>query len=260
MATRSRFFDSVSGDRSYNSDAWAQWSRGILSEGYVPNVEDELLVTESSPAAMTVDVGLGMAWVDGRYFEVYSAAETLTIPAADGANPRIDRVVVRNDLNARETVLALLEGTPAVTPVAPSLTRDSTTYEISLAQVAVAAGATSVTNSEITDERNNSDVCGIAAPLAIGSNTAEGSYVGDDAASRTIEVGFDPVQVVIVTATYSGFWHLISARDGAQRYAASANDISSMTTTRIVAGGFEVTDAIVSPNDSGSTFYWIATA
>lgn len=245
------FFDSVSGDRSYNSDAWAQWSKGILSEGYVPDVGDELVVTESSPTAMSVQVGLGVAWVDGRYFEVYSAAEELTIPASDGSNPRIDRIVVRNDLNARETVLAVLEGTPATTPSAPALTRDSTTYEISLAQIAVGTGVTSITNSDITDERDDKTVCGVAGPHASDELwTLIGTFSDSDSAtifawdSGTISPTFDFYHIIGWAREKEG---LNSSIVGAQVNAITTSDyttrhLSASAVGETLAEGWLVAD------------------
>jgi hypothetical protein len=154
MSQRSRFFDSSAGDRVYTSDAWAQVIAALQSTGIVPGLVDELLVHESSPAALSVRVKLGTALILGYYFEVYAAEETLALAAADATNPRIDRIVARRSLANREVALAVLTGTPAASPTAPALTTNvSGTYEIPLAQVLVAALATSVVDANITDER-----------------------------------------------------------------------------------------------------------
>lgn len=154
MSQRSRFFDSVAGDRTYTSDAWAQVTAALQSTGIVPGLADQLEVVEDSPPAMSVRVKTGIAFILGYYFEVYSGLETLVIAAADATNPRIDRIVVRRSLTNREAVLAVVQGTPAASPSAPALTQNTAgTYEIPLAQVAVPALASSITNSNISDER-----------------------------------------------------------------------------------------------------------
>jgi hypothetical protein len=155
MSQRARFFDSVSGDRVYTSDAWAQVIAGLIKDGVVPGFGNSLAVSESSPAAMSVDVATGAAYILGYFLEVYSASETLAIAAADPTNPRIDRIVVRRDLASRTAELAVLTGTPAASPSAPALTQNvAGTYEISIAQVRVEALATSILNAKITDERS----------------------------------------------------------------------------------------------------------
>lgn len=156
MSQRSRFFDSSEGDRVYTSDAWAQVLGALMGTGVVATLGDELEVHESSPAAMSVRVKLGTAFVLGYFFEVYSGEETLNIAAANAVNPRIDRVVVRRSMANREVTLAVLTGTPAASPVPPDLTQtEGGTYEISLAQVLVPALSTSVIDSRITDERGS---------------------------------------------------------------------------------------------------------
>lgn len=87
----------------------------------------------------------------------------LAIDAADGVLNRIDRVIVEwkttNYVDRPE--IKILKGTVSSSAVAPSLTNSGTKRQISLAQVAVAAGTTTITASMITDERLNPDVCGL---------------------------------------------------------------------------------------------------
>lgn len=177
MSIRSRFFDSEAGDRTYTSDAWKEIFQRIVDEGYVAaSAVDALKVTEASPASMDVVVKLGVAWIQGRFFEVHTTDETLTLAASDPSNPRIDRIVARLSYTNRAITLAVLTGTPAATPAAPTLTRDANTYEISLAQALVGATVTSVTNANITDERNDAAVCGPAE--LIGAVTDHGALTG----------------------------------------------------------------------------------
>lgn len=154
MAQRSRFFDDNAGDRIYSADAWAQVFAALMRDGVVASLGAELAVTEDAPPSMNVSVATGSAFVQGRYFEVFGSAEELTLAAADATNPRIDRIVVRVDTAGRQAILAILAGAPAAAPVAPALTQTpGGTWELPLARVAVAAGAASVVNANITDER-----------------------------------------------------------------------------------------------------------
>ncbi|WP_343241214.1 hypothetical protein, partial [Methanoculleus sp. UBA45] len=141
-------------DRVYTSEAFARLFRTIMRDGVVHNDGDELAVSPTVPAAMSVNVGTGMALVQGRYY-INSADLTLTVEAADPSYPRIDRVVVRADLVGRTVHAVVKKGTAAASPVAPPLTRTAETWELSLAQVRVEAGATSILSEKITDERGN---------------------------------------------------------------------------------------------------------
>ncbi len=153
MAQRSRFFDSSGGDRIYTSDAWAQVLGAIIGDGVVA-AGNELTVAEASPPAMSIRVNTGKAFIGGYYFEVHTGQETLAISAAHATLARIDRVVVRRDLAGRTAVLAVLAGTPAVTPTGPALTQVSAgIWEIALATVTVAPAAASIVDANIADER-----------------------------------------------------------------------------------------------------------
>lgn len=154
MAQKSYFFDSVDHDRIYTAADFARVFGAIAGrDGVVYGYGDELKVTPGS--GMAVKVGTGAAFVQGRMLEVYGAAETVSIAAADATNPRIDRVVVRVDLSTaqRKAYLAVKTGTAAATPVAPLLQQDATVWEMSLAQVRVPAGATGIVAEDIADER-----------------------------------------------------------------------------------------------------------
>jgi hypothetical protein len=106
---------------------------------------DDLLVSASSPAAMTVSVAAGWAVVLGTYqanmgaYVAYNdAAATATITAADPTNPRIDLVCVTISDAAYTGALNIVSinvvaGTPAGSPVVPS----TPTNSIALARVAV---------------------------------------------------------------------------------------------------------------------------
>lgn len=165
MAQRSMFFDAVSGDRSYDATAFAALLRSLVQrDGVVYGYGGGLAVAATSPASMNVTVATGAAFIQGRMFEVHTAAETLAIGAADPVNPRIDRVVVKLDNSSavRSVSLAVKAGTPAASPTPPALQRDGTVWELSLAQVYVAAGATSISSANITDERADATLCGNA--------------------------------------------------------------------------------------------------
>lgn len=165
MAQRSMFFDAVSGDRSYDAASLAALLRALVQrDGVVYGYGGGLAVAATDPASMNVTVATGAAFVQGRMFEVHTAGETLAIGAADPVNPRIDRIVIKLDNSSavRNVSLAVKAGTPAASPAPPTLQRDGTVWELSLAQVYVAAGATSISSANITDERADATLCGNA--------------------------------------------------------------------------------------------------
>ena len=148
MALTCRYFADGS---YYGQEDFAKMMRDSVGNGYVYNVGDKLIV--SPVTGMTVSVGTGRGYVNGYSFDVTDSAYNLTVTASESL-PRIDRVVARLSAQTdRNITLAVLKGTAAASPVAPALTQTNDVYEIPLAQIAVGANVTSITSSDITDER-----------------------------------------------------------------------------------------------------------
>lgn len=122
----------------------------------------DFVTTQSGTPAMSVSVSAGAVLVGGTetanqggYFCQALTATTLTIAASNPTNPRRDIVVARIYDNEYATgpssafALEVVTGTPAASPSDPATPANS----VVLARVAVAAGATSILNANITDLR-----------------------------------------------------------------------------------------------------------
>ena len=165
MAIKYGFFNSVSGDRKYNADDISNYFLKLISDGVFATPATCMQVVESS--GMNVNVSAGWAFIRCKWIN-NTTYESLTIEPSDLVLNRIDRVVLHLDpsVSSRNITIAVKKGTAAATPEPPELTRISDgIYELSLAQIAVNAGATAITQAEITDERNDADVCGYVAGL-----------------------------------------------------------------------------------------------
>lgn len=125
---------------------------------------------------MAVTLGKGIAWLHYADFAgcVYgnTAGKALTVELADAQYKRIDRVCIRLEILNNKCYAYIKKGTAAASPAAPALQRDAAAYEISVAQIAVAAGATAINAGDITDERLNEDVCGLMRDGVTGIDTS----------------------------------------------------------------------------------------
>lgn len=145
---------------------------GLFSAGVI----DGLGVTQNSPVGMSVLVAQGRIMIDSGddypYLGFTDSNSTVTITTADGSNPRIDTVVAYVDLSVVDSTnannpdafkLVAVAGTPAGSPSAPNAAAIQAAIGLSnpyatLANVAVAAGATTISNANITDTRSYSSV------------------------------------------------------------------------------------------------------
>lgn len=147
-----------------------RWLHGRTSGVFAAN-NNAAVAAGQNAMAVTVSDGVGWIsdseangvvwWNDAE--KTNGAKMQFTIDAADGVLNRIDRVIVewKTTDYADLPEIKILKGIPASAAAAPALTNNTTQRQLSLAQILVAAGTTSITASMITDERQNPDVCGL---------------------------------------------------------------------------------------------------
>lgn len=165
MAEMALFFESVNGDRRYKVTELVSYLRPFFSDGVFPNPSTGQQVKQNTEADMFVLVQPGDSWINGRMYRIVDDAKRLRIDPSDSATSRIDRIVVGADYANRTITTYVKKGSPASSPQAPELQRDTTKYEICLAEVTIAPGATQITQSAIKDTRLDNAVCGIVTGL-----------------------------------------------------------------------------------------------
>lgn len=189
MAEHYKFFDSIDGEdeRSYTADEFAEYFRQVISSGILNGGTNLQVVCSGTD--MDVQIKEGYAWLEGYLYKIDVEPLAFTLDAAHPTQDRIDRVVIRLDkrLEHRYVKAFILKGTPAGNPTVPAITRDENTYEISLAQVKVIGGKSFVAQSEITDERLNTIVCGLANSLVTADTTDIYNQFQDWYNSKTVQ-------------------------------------------------------------------------
>ncbi len=115
---------------------------------------------------MSVTLNPGLAWLKADTYWGVNAYEenptVLEIERADGALSRLDAVCIRLDKNENRGFALIKKG--AYSPQPPTIvppTRNLDYDEIYVATIRVRAGATSILQSDITDQRLNESYCGI---------------------------------------------------------------------------------------------------
>lgn len=165
MSVTSGFFNSLSGDRKYDAIQISSMFDGLITDGIYNGFLESFMVTASSPASMVVTVGEGRCWFNHTW-TLNDAPLPLTLDVGDVVLNRIDTVVI--DVDSTDTVRActikVVKGTPSSQAVAPSLENTETHHQYPLCDISVVAGATTVTQSNITNRRGTSD-CPFVATL-----------------------------------------------------------------------------------------------
>lgn len=159
---RSGFFPSISGDRRYRAMDWATYFASFIGNGIFPLPSTGLHVTPGE--GMQVALNTGRAWINGF---IYHNDDILILPlgVADGVLRRIDRIVIRWSLQDRSITAHVKRGALASNPTPPPLQRDADVFELAVADVLINNGVISITQANITDQRFNMSLCGIATGL-----------------------------------------------------------------------------------------------
>lgn len=166
---KSSFFNSVSHDRTYKAEDWAEYFASFIGNGVFPVPSTGLQVVAND--GMKLNVKTGKAWING-YFYFNTGDLAVELDTADGQLNRIDRVVVRWDLTNRVMSVKVKSSSFSASPTAPALQRDADVYELALADIYVGAGVTAITQSKITDQRLNTSLCGVVAAVVQQIDTA----------------------------------------------------------------------------------------
>ena len=191
------YFNSVNGDRKYNAETMSKYFSGIISRGILQNYADKFQVFASS--GFTVQVSTGKAYFTNGQWVENAAIISLTLEPSSVSLSRIDRIVLRKDtsLETRNVSVVIKQGTPASSPTAPALESSEFVEELSLCQILIGPNVTSITQTNITDERPNSTLCGFTHQLFSQVDTTNIFAQYDDA----FNTWFKDVKETLATAT-----------------------------------------------------------
>lgn len=148
-------------DRAEEASFFAEFFADFIGNGVYPNPSTGMQVIADE--GMNLKVQTGSCFIKGYRGKVEEVGEIVTLEQADTNYSRIDRIVARLNLEAREIELHVLKGTPGTNPIAQDLTRNSNIYELALADVTVGKNVSVITQANIADTRLNTSLCGIVS-------------------------------------------------------------------------------------------------
>lgn len=146
------------GQNNYGQEELARYFSNMFENG-INSTESDMGMKVTRYSSTSIQVSSGFAIIKG-YFGNQDVTKSITI-TKNSTYDRIDRVVVRLDVSNMNVDIVIKQGTTSSKPVAPTMTRTSSIYELSLGQIYVSKtdGVTSV-----TDERYDNNLCGAIRP------------------------------------------------------------------------------------------------
>ena len=266
MSVTSGFFNSLSGDRKYDAIQISSMFDGLITDGIYNGFLESFMVTASDPASMVVTVGEGRCWFNHTW-TLNDAPLPLTLDVGDVVLNRIDTVVI--DVDSTDTVRActikVIKGTPSSQAVAPTLENTETHHQYPLCDISVVAGATTVTQSNITNRRGTSD-CPFVATLMKSVNVDDlliqwesqwNDWMTDRANSmdswtaeqqEAFTTWFQTVQDTLDEDTAGNLYNLITNNTGINATATHAEGVVAITAT-----GNPVNIVFLAPSDWAET-------
>lgn len=147
---------SVDRDRGYTHKDFADFYKTLFSNGVALTIKDALLVKASPGGGMRLVVSIGSAILNG--YQYHNTEEfAMQVPVASSTQDRVDSIVVRYDVGARQITIAYKQGDTSVT-------RNDLIWELQLATVRIGRNKVDIFNSDITDKRADESVCGFSSP------------------------------------------------------------------------------------------------
>lgn len=146
---------------AFSEDNWRKFFKPFVYDSV-----QEGLVT-SAGSGMTVDVSAGECR-SGAVMGLLDSGVTLDIAKGHTSYARIDSIVVQYQYGEPSTLsLVVVQGSPAASPVAPTLSKDfDSLWQMEIAQVEVPANATASSQLTITDKRVMVDIGTITEEMA----------------------------------------------------------------------------------------------
>lgn len=148
MSVTYGFYDSLNGDRKYNTTQISEIFDGVINDGIFMSQGTAMVVKASS--GMIVNVGIGRAYFNHTWTK-NDAILPLTVEQSEALLNRIDAVVleVNASVSSRINSIKIIKGTPSSTPVKPTMADTETLHQHPLCYITVNAGVTNITQAVI---------------------------------------------------------------------------------------------------------------
>jgi hypothetical protein len=188
----------------------------------VVRYDRNLLGVFADSSGMLVKLPTGSAVVAGAMYN-NDAQFSITVGNGHATLPRIDRIVLRYTFSSGVIAAVCKAGAANATPVPPTLQRDTSVWEISLAQVAVSVNlSTSIASSAVTPEAPES--AGRAGRWMSNAGGGAAGLVTAGIAFLTIPPQNFPYRATVSASLYADINAAVTQFDALLRYGGTGQD------------------------------------
>lgn len=151
MALTYGFYNSLNGDRKYNAKQFGSIFDGVIRDGVYINIGGQMMV-KAAGNGMQINIQTGRAWFNHTW-TLNDSVFPMTLPNAEPLLSKYVAVVleINETVSTRANSFKLVAGTPASSPVYPTLTNDDSVHQYPIAYVLIKPGVTTITQADITN-------------------------------------------------------------------------------------------------------------
>ena len=169
MTITSGFFNSMNHDRLYDAEQLSSIFDGIINDGVFESIGNAFAVSPNSELNDSIIVGIGRAWFDHVWI-LNDAQYNVTLSPPSTIYKRIDAVVL--DVDRRDSVraatISVVEGTPALDPVPPSMLDEELHKQYPVAYITMPPGESEIISGANIKRTVGTDDCPIVTgPLEV---------------------------------------------------------------------------------------------
>ena len=165
MAFTYGFYNSLEGDRRYNSIQVSQLFDGIINDGVFLTIGDRFMV-QANGEDLEIKIGSGRAWFDGTW-SLNNTDYLINADPSELVLNRIDAVVleVNKNIDVRENALKIITGSPATEPIRPTLINTEFQAQYPLAYIYRPKDSIVITQANVTNTVGTTECPFVTGPL-----------------------------------------------------------------------------------------------
>jgi hypothetical protein len=207
-------------------------------------------LTVTAGTGLTSVIAAGQAFING-YSYLNDANIVLTHAAAHATYDRLDLVVIRLDLTAREIHAAVVTGTAAASPAVPALTNTATIVEIPVARLYVRAAAATIAAGDIIRYQRSTERSIYFSTFDLNDVTQTGFYSGTNAVNAP-----SGVTTLFLWVNQYGAWNATSNILSVAQVAMDYNTGRMYSRYRASGGGWSAWKKIQQEPDTGKPYLY----
>jgi len=192
MSITSGFFNSLNGDRKYDTVSISEIFNGVIVDGVFSTVGDKFIATVPDEGGTSILISTGRAWFNNVWIKNDSI---LAIPSTspDLIRDRIDAVVFNVDTSeaVRAATIVYVEGIASTSPTKPNMLVGEYVNQYPICYITRKAGTSTITQAYIENAVGQDDcpfVIGAASTISIADLTLQWKSQWDDWSDSQKEV------------------------------------------------------------------------